>query len=158
MDLQTARTTFAKLRGAEGPVDPDLLDDVWAGLETVRPDEILGAWKGAEFDTGHQMNGMLDKIGWHGKTFAALDDAQPLVCRGEDGELFSNLEAGNGAASLWLVEFRGESTATMVYDGQPIFDHFKKVDDTTLMGIMNGKGVLHEGRHYYFLLEREGDA
>jgi Domain of unknown function (DUF4334)/GXWXG protein len=158
MDLKTARTIFAELRAADGLVDPDRLDEVWAGLETVRPEEILGAWKGAEFDTGHRTNGMLAQIGWHGKTFAAIDDAQPLVCRGEDGELYANVEAGKGAASLWSVEFRGESTATMVYDGQPILDHFKRVDDCTLMGIMNGKGVLHEGRHYYFLLEREGDA
>jgi len=39
------------------------------------------------------------------------------------------------------IEFRGESTATMVYDGQPIFDHFKRVDENTLMGIMNGKSL-----------------
>ena len=52
--------------------------------------------------------------------------------------------------------FVGEVTATMVYDGAPIFDHFKKVDDSTLMGIMNGKSalVLDGGQHYYFLLER----
>ncbi|WP_328600414.1 DUF4334 domain-containing protein, partial [Rhodococcus sp. (in: high G+C Gram-positive bacteria)] len=33
---------------------------------------------------------------------------------------------------------------------------FKKVDDSTLMGIMNGKSalVLDDGQHYYFLLER----
>ena len=42
----------------------------------------------------------------------------------------------------------------MVYDGQPILDHFKRVDDDTLMGIMNGKGILADGQHYYFLLER----
>ena len=45
----------------------------------------------------------------------------------------------------------------MVYDGQPVIDHFKRVDDDTLLGVMNGKGVRHEGRHYYFVLEREAD-
>lgn len=45
----------------------------------------------------------------------------------------------------------------MVYDGKPIFDHFKRVDENTLMGIMNGKpeAVLDNGRHLYFLLERD---
>lgn len=33
--------------------------------------------------------------------------------------------------------------------------HFKRVDDHTLLGIMNGKGVRHEGEHYYFMLEQE---
>jgi hypothetical protein len=53
-----------------------------------------------------------------------------------------------------LEEFRGEMTATMVYDGQPIHDHFKKIDDSSVMGIMNGKHVLDAGRYFYFYLER----
>jgi hypothetical protein len=44
----------------------------------------------------------------------------------------------NGAASLWMEEFRGEVTATMVYDGMPIHDHFEKVDDTIVVAIANG--------------------
>jgi hypothetical protein len=59
-----------------------------------------------------------------------------------------------GEASLWMIEFRGEVTATMVYDGRPVFDHFKMVDDRTLMGIMNGKAVTYRGKHFYFSLER----
>jgi hypothetical protein len=43
----------------------------------------------------------------------------------------------------------------MVYDGQPVVDHFKAVDERTLLGLMNGKGVRHQGRSYYFVLERE---
>jgi hypothetical protein len=42
----------------------------------------------------------------------------------------------------------------MVYDGQPVFDHFKRVDDNTLMGIMNGKKLRPSGNFFYFLLER----
>jgi hypothetical protein len=42
----------------------------------------------------------------------------------------------------------------MVYDGQPVFDHFKWVDDNTLMGIMNGKRQRASGNFVYFLLER----
>jgi hypothetical protein len=61
---------------------------------------------------------------------------------------------GNGEASLWMEEFRGEITATMVYDGQPVHDHFKGIDDTAVMGIMNGQGVVDNGRYVYFYLER----
>jgi hypothetical protein len=46
------------------------------------------------------------------------------------------------------------TTATMVYDGQPTHDHFKKIDDNTVMGIMNGKHVVDDGRYFYFYLER----
>ena len=53
-----------------------------------------------------------------------------------------------------MEEFRGEVTATMVYDGVPIHDHFKKVDDDAVIAITNGKGALDNGRHFYFYLER----
>ena len=36
----------------------------------------------------------------------------------------------------------------------PCHDHFKKIDDDAVLGIMNGKGVLDDGRYYYFYLER----
>ncbi|MDT5349899.1 MAG: hypothetical protein QOH91_3186 [Mycobacterium sp.] len=42
----------------------------------------------------------------------------------------------------------------MVFDGQPVHDHFKKIDDHAVMGIMNGKNALDNGRYAYFYLER----
>ncbi|WP_151772479.1 DUF4334 domain-containing protein [Streptomyces abyssomicinicus] len=158
MNTSEARARFQELRQVDGPVDAAGLDAVWAALETVRPEEILGEWKGGEFETGHPLNGMLAKAGWYGKSFASVHDVKPLLCRDEKGELYSNVELGKGEASLWTVEFRGESTATMVYDGQPVLDHFKRVDDATLMGIMNAKGVTAEGPYYYFFLERVAEA
>ncbi|MFC9948823.1 DUF4334 domain-containing protein [Streptomyces pratensis] len=154
MGIDEARTRFAVLRAEDSAVPAEELDAVWAALPTVRVEEILGEWKGSEFDTGHPLNGMLQKAGWYGKRFLSAGDAKPLMMRGEDGLLHSDTELGKGEASLWMVEFRGESTATMVYDGQPVFDHFKAVDDHTLMGIMNRKGVGADGPFYYFALER----
>lgn len=158
MNEPEARARFQELREKDGPVEPAELDSLWAALVTVRPEEILGEWKGGEFRTGHPLDGMLDEAGWYGKTFTSVHDAKPLMCRNEAGELYSNRELGQGEASLWTVEFRGEPTATMVYDGRPVFDHFKRVDDATLMGIMNAKGVPAEGPFYYFYLERALDA
>ncbi|MGG7101744.1 DUF4334 domain-containing protein [Rhodococcus sp. 24CO] len=156
MHLDDARRAFAKLREQENDVSPTELDEVWAALETVDTADILGEWKGDDFATGHRLHDKLVASRWYGKTFNSAEDAKPLICRDENGKLYSDIKGGNGEASLWNIEFRGEVTATMVYDGAPIFDHFKKVDDTTLMGIMNGKSklVLDNGQHYYFLLER----
>jgi len=44
----------------------------------------------------------------------------------------------------------------VVYDAMPVFDHFKRVDTDTLMGIMNGKLESAFGVKdlYYFWLER----
>ncbi|SDK68153.1 GXWXG protein [Nocardioides sp. YR527] len=154
--LQTA-VRFNELRAVEGLVDPAELDKVWAGLDTVAASAILGSWRGFAFSTGHPIEKTLATSSWHGKRFDALDDAKPLICRAEDGSLYSDLKSGRGEASLWNVEFRGEVTATMVYDGMPVLDHFKRVDGDTLMGIMNGKPSVvldPAGRHFYFGLER----
>lgn len=154
MDIAQARTRFAELRGGVD-VSSDELDEIWAALETVRSTDIIGRWKGDEFHTGHKMNGMLQSARWYGKFFDSVDDVEPIVCYDDDGNLFSNNDLSLGGASLWDIEFRGEVTATMVYDGQPVFDHFKKVDANTLMGIMNGKRQRATGSYLYFILERE---
>lgn len=157
MDTNEARTRFAELLTKKKGVLPSDLDALWSALAPVRAEDLLGSWKGSQFFTGHRLCRKLTASSWHGKRFESLDRAQPLICRNEDGELYSDVESGNGEASLWNIEFRGEVTATMVYDGAPIFDHFKAVDDTTLMGVMNGKPslVLDGGQHYYFALARE---
>lgn len=133
------------------------LEALWAAARPARADELSGLWHGWGLDNGHRVGGLLDTVGWYGKRFDARDDVKPLICRGPDGALFSNVEVGRGEASLWDVEFRGRLHATMVYDGQAVLDHFAWIDDDTLLGIMNGKGdlVLDEGRHYYFVLERD---
>jgi hypothetical protein len=153
MDIEKARRRFAELRG-QRDVSTAELDEIWAALEVVRAMDLLGSWKGDEFHTGHKMNGMLKAARWYGKDFKSVDDVDPIVCYDEDGNLFSNNELSLGGASLWDVEFRGEVTATMVYDGQPVLDHFKKVDENTLMGIMDGKRQRATGKYLYFLLER----
>ncbi|NEC14533.1 DUF4334 domain-containing protein [Streptomyces sp. SID8014] len=153
----SARERYDALRNAAGPVSPQALDALWADLETVAVSAVLGSWRGFAFPTGHPVQRVLTRSRWHGKRLVAPDDAKPLICRAEDGSLYSDTTSGHGEASLWNVEFRGEVTATMVYDGMPVLDHFKRVDDTTLLGVMNGKGaaVSDEGHLFYFGLERE---
>ena len=133
---------------------PVELDALWASLPTVKAADILGCYHGSAISTGHPLETALVRARWWGKEFRAVNDVSPLLCTDEAGELFSNTELGQGEASLWNVEFRGEVTAAMVYDGQPVVDHFKSADGV-LMGIMNGKGthILHNGAPFYFLLE-----
>jgi hypothetical protein len=154
---EDARKRFDEMRHRDGRIDPRELDELWAALETVRVEDILGEWRGSAFDTGHSGVATLEQLRWYGKRFNSLLDAQPVICADEDGNLYSNTAAGgDGEASLWMVEFRGEVTATVVYDRLPILDHLKRVDDMTLFGIMNGKGdlVLDNGQHFYFILDK----
>ena len=158
MSGPSARERFLELKGRDGPIADAELDAFWATLPPATIDGMLGEWSGGEFVTGHKMNGRLERARWFGKTFRSVTDVQPLVCLAADGTRFSNVELGNGEASLWAEEFRGEVVATMVYDGQPVHDHFKRVDDDAVLGIMNGKGVLDtrdgRARYFYFYLER----
>jgi Domain of unknown function (DUF4334)/GXWXG protein len=152
--MSLSRKMFSEFKERSDGIADAELDDFWATLQPTTIDEMIGEWKGGDFATGHKMNGQLEKAGWFGKTFVSPSDVQPLVCLDANGNKFSNKALGKGEASLWLEDFRGEVTATMVYDGQPVHDHFKKIDDDAVMGIMNGKGVLDTGRFYYFYLER----
>lgn len=155
--LLTIAERWQALRIAAGPVDPGELDALWSDLDIVSVASILGSWRGFAFRSGHPVELVLAANRWHGKRFLALDDAKPLICRTDDGDLYSDTASGRGEASLWNIEFRGEVTAAMVYDGMAVVDHFKRVDERTLMGVMNGKaGVVFAGDHlFYFGLERE---
>jgi hypothetical protein len=151
-------TTFTDFVAHTGPIADADLDAFWSTLAPASIDFMIGEWKGGEFNTGHRANGFMNRLNWYGKTFHSADDAKPLVCLDADGNKFSNTEAMNGEASLWMEEFRGEVTASMVYDGAPVHDHFKKVDENTVIGIMNGKSALDNTsgtpRFLYFYLER----
>lgn len=62
------------------------------------------------------------------------------------------LETSRSIARLRMVEHRGVSTATIVYDRLPIHDVLRKVDDDTLLGLMDLKGM---AQPLFFVLRRE---
>ena len=55
-------------------------------------------------------------------------------------------------ARLRLVSYRGKETTTMIYDSLPINDVFRKVDDQTVLGLMDLKGMECP---FFFVLQRE---
>ena len=149
-----ARKKFEEFKERTELITDAELDDYWATLQPATIDGMLGEWKGGAFNTGHKLNAALEEARWFGKTFNSAADVKPLICLDADGNKFSNVDLGNGEATLWMEEFRGEVTATMVYDGQPTHDHFKRIDDSAVIGLMNGKFALKGGRPAYFYLER----
>ncbi|WP_222843972.1 DUF4334 domain-containing protein [Cellulosimicrobium sp. CUA-896] len=54
-------------------------------------------------------------------------------------------------ARLRETVFRGVVSATMTYDAQPIDDHLRAVDDDTLLGLMDARGM---ARPFFFVLRR----
>jgi len=138
-------------------IPPDRVPALWDSLAPARVEDIEGSrWKGTGLDTGHPMSGMLADMRWWGKDFTDARRVHPILVTDESGEVVPDTSAtGGGGASLWEVSFRGRPTASMVYDRLPVIDHFAVVDDHTLLAVMNGRGTLHEGRHFWFVLERE---
>jgi len=158
MDIEKARRRFEELRAHDGVLPVQAVAEVYDALEAVHYDNILGRWKGADIETGHFMARDARAARWYGKIFNSRWDARPLVCYDEDGNLYANTPLIGGAgASLWMVEFRGLVSAALVFDALPMVDHFRKVDDRTLMGVTDGRPelVLDNGEHSYFWLERD---
>src|SRR5262249_15716121 len=90
------------------------------------------------------------------------NDVKPLVCMGDKGKLYSNVSL-NGEACLRRVDFRGKASATIVYDGVPMFGYLRRIDEETLLGVVDGKTmprgeeIVNDGRHQFFYLARIQD-
>ena len=110
-------------------------------LPAVSEEELMGDWVGGLVPTGHPGEAMLDQLRWAGKTFRGRDDVDPIVVHDDSGARVASDVMG--AATVRMVEFRGVVTATMVYDRHPVFDHFRRLDGDTLLGVMDRKGEEH---------------
>ena len=102
---------------------------------------------GATFGYGHPLEPYLESIRWAGKTFRAPDDVDPIVCFGANGERVANDAAGT--AHLELCTDRGSPTVAMVYDSRPMRDHFRRISDRIVVGVMEQEGG--RGPLYFYL-------
>lgn len=153
-------------------------------LPAVAVAQMLGHWRGGEIPTGNPMEGLLGRVGWHGKRFDSADDVHPLVMARRGGGRYSldpallplpallrrpallrsatlaRLARAAGPAlatrapkaRLRTVEYRGVASATMCYDDLPIHDAFRAVDDDTVVGAMDLRGL---AQPFLFWLRRE---
>ena len=88
-------------------------------------------------------------MGWAGKCFRGRNDVDPIVSQDSAGKRKANPVMGE--ACLRAVSYRGVVTATMVYDQHPIFDHFRRITDDLVLGVMDRKG---EDKSLFFWLRR----
>ncbi|WP_232725369.1 DUF4334 domain-containing protein [Bacillus sp. FJAT-44742] len=149
-------------------------------LECVDRTFMHGTWKGRELKTNHPLNGSLEAVPWYGKRFINNEDVHPLVFQKKSGMLYNVnpgllplqlplekvpekvmrksfpffsplLHTAESKARLRMIENHGKLTAAMIYDQHPIQDLFKKVDDNTVLGMMDFK---KEQKPFFFILER----
>lgn len=146
------------------------LRGLWKGAEfpTASPSDGLLAtsrWFGKRF-TG---NDDVDPLVWcaskskkgdgsssgdNSELFAAdPPKAMALISQGLDvPDHRAECETHEPGARLRPVEYRGVVTASMVYNQLPVIDHFRRVDDTTLLGVMNNPQM--PGPPFFFVLRR----
>lgn len=48
-------------------------------LPAVTIADLIGDWRGEGLTTGHRLDGLLERFGWHGKRFTSADDGHPLI-------------------------------------------------------------------------------
>ena len=135
----------------KGKIPPEELDRFFADLEPIEINEIIGKWQGGYFRTGKSNwefflhDFILFK--WWGKIFLAKDNVKALVF----SFLGIKFNIPICTAVLRRLEFRDKISTSMIYDYFPGIDNFRKVDDNTVMGIMEIKGRVS----IYFYLKRE---
>ena len=158
--------------------------EVFDSLEPVDVDFMIGTWKGEGFHTNHPMDGLLESYHWHGKHFESLEDVHPLIfstLRGGFarvnpglmeptltvpmprsaivGRLFQTLlpflATSRSSARLRMTTYRGQSSATMIYDQLPIHDVFRQINQDAVLGVMDMKGM---NLPFFFVLRRETES
>lgn len=143
--------TFENLVSQKGKISRQELDEFFAQLELVAIDEMMGEWQGGYFYTGKSKIEFLLKdfilMKWYGKTFFNPDKVSALVFSflGIKFNLFF------GTAVLRNLKFRDKISTSMIYNYLPIIDNFRKIDQNTVMGIMEIKGKIS----LYFYLKRK---
>jgi hypothetical protein len=149
-------------------------------LPPVSTDFMIGTWKGEDIKGGSPGAYMLESLGWFGKTFESSDVAYPLVFYTKDksstfaakhaklaecvknnimpSDVQEEVEDKSPAARLRVVEWRGVSSAAMCYNEVPVIDHFRKVDEDTVYGMMDtpkGHPAYSTGPPRCFVLYRQ---
>jgi hypothetical protein len=145
----SAELRFQTFLDTGDKLPPAALFEYYDGLEPVTIEFMLGDWEGGVLATGHEGEQQMSLMHWDGKTFRSRDDVDPIICRNPgEARVASPIM---GKATLRMVEYRGKSTATMIYDKHPILDHFRKIADDLVMGIMDRKG---DATPLFFYLRR----
>ncbi|MEL6536964.1 MAG: DUF4334 domain-containing protein [Bacteroidota bacterium] len=154
--------------------------EIFDNLPPVDLEFMKGRWHGGEVYTGHPMEGLLDYSGWYGKLFQSPEEVHPLLfyARKKTRLYAINpqlvplspklpkikalgwvmalirpvVKTRKFRARMRMVTYRGKHTGAMVYDHRAIIDVFAKVDEDTMLGIMDLKG---DNRPYVFYLRRD---
>jgi hypothetical protein len=167
--LEEALALFDSLE----PVDTGFMIGRWRGngYPTDHPlDGLLEVfhWYGKHFESTEDVHpllflnrrGELVRVnpGYMKPSFALAEHMHKFKSR-TTGNIFQLLlplvSTSKSRARLRMTEYRGKTSATMIYDQLPINDVFRQVDDDTVLGVMDNKIVKDP---FFFKLTRDNNA
>jgi len=163
-DCGEAQRRFESL----APIEPDELLGRWRGTSCPTGHALDGllealGWYGKAFEPPDRAHPLLFRTG--SGRLVALDPSflpvgvplrWPVLARSAPARAaFAAtrplLTTRRPAARVRRVEHCGVASATMIYDRQPITDHFRRLAPDKVLGLMEMPGE----RPYYFLLVRD---
>lgn len=137
-------------------------------LGPVTVEQMLGRWRGGVWNTGGVFAALLGSVGWYGKVFRSAGDVDALVFQRSAAPLGvlvrllcvpwrlpedrSLSRHPLGAARLETRALYGVQSVAMCYRHLPIADHFRRIDDRRVMGLMQIAG--RREPELFFWLER----
>jgi hypothetical protein len=150
----------------QGKTTTEVALQLFDELDPVNIEFMIGRWQGSGFHTNHQMDGLLEAFNWYGKEFISADHVHPLlfsdgksIFKVDPNPTMMNLglslpipknetikpfymamnkllKTEKSKARVRMMEYRDKVSATMIYDYLPINDIFRKVDEHTVLGLM----------------------
>ncbi len=120
------------------------LDELFAGLGPVTADEIMGEWRvGFLFTkegTGSKWETLVrhSPVRLYGKRFLNMNNVKAWVFR----VLGIKFGFPGTSAVLRKMEFRNKISVSMIYNHLPLIDHFRKLNEKIILGIMETRGKL----------------
>ncbi|KAL4783298.1 hypothetical protein BJX76DRAFT_330253 [Aspergillus varians] len=145
--------TISDIRASK-PVTPQAATDLYESLPAISSEDMIGDWVGTCVFTNHPGTALLLDARWVGKSFHSTEDVDPIVSDFGEGRV---VNGSLGKARLREVKYHGVVSAAMIYNDKPIIDYFRRVDETTVMGVMDAVGLAagEAGDHgFYFILEK----
>lgn len=172
-NLEIFNQLIAKGKQTKNTAQKTLLKDelftFYDSLPEILPNEMLGHWKGGSWKVGTPLDGLLELGQWYGKIFHTINHVDAVVHKfrffsvvGFLGTLLyfpwkiwteqQKYRMPATKACLREIHYRGKTSSSMVYYYLPIIDHFRKIDQNTIVGIMDMKGKAKY--EFFFYLQK----
>ncbi len=167
-DLQRDTATWFQ---SLNPVEPSEMVGLWrgAGVPSGHPlDGVLEnlQWFGKRFHGDMRADALLFQ--WQPGRLVAIDPrvvpirfamtfasfGRTILARKLFSQFQNAFRARGTTAVLGVRTFAGAASAAMIYDAQPIVDHFRRVDHDTIAGMMCLPG---DERRLFFKLTKLGE-